>query len=113
MSIMKSLFVATALATVSLAAPTAFANQSVEEIATIKNTADITIGLNGLVCDFCSIALNKTFKKHSAVAATYVDIDAKSMFVVLKDGTNMSDAELTELVINAGYNVAGISRKAG
>jgi len=109
---MKSLLVATALATTGLAAPAAFANQSVEEIAIIKNTADITIGLNGLVCDFCSIALNKTFKKHSAVAATYVDIDAKSMFVVLKNGASMNDAELTELVINAGYNVAGITRKA-
>jgi hypothetical protein len=110
---MKSLFLATALATAATNAPVASANQSVEEIATIKNTADITIGLNGLVCDFCSIALNKTFKKHSAVAATYVDIDAKSMFVVLKDGTNIGDAELTELVINAGYNVASITRKAG
>ena len=113
MSVFKSLFIATALATTALSAPAAFANPSVEEIAQIKADADITIGLKGLVCDFCSIALNKTFRKHKAVAATYVDLDTRSMSVVLKSGMSLNDAELTELVVNAGYNVDGITRKAG
>ena len=113
MSIFKSLFIASALTATALAAPLAHANPSAEEIADIKANADITVGLNGLVCDFCSIALNKTFKKHEAVAATYVDLDTKSMSVVLKDGAALDDAEVTKLVKKAGYNVAGIERKAG
>lgn len=113
MSIFKSLLIASALASAALAAPSAHANPSAEEIATIKAKADITVKLNGLVCDFCSIALNKTFKKHKAVAATYVDLDTKSMSVVLKDGATLGDAEVTKLVKNAGYNVAGIERKTG
>ncbi|WP_371396248.1 hypothetical protein [Fretibacter rubidus] len=113
MSIVKTILASTMLATAALAAPIANANPSVEEIAHIKATADITVGLKGLVCDFCSIALNKTFKKHKAVAATYVDLDTKAMSVVLKDGMNMNDAELTKLVESAGYNVNGITRKDG
>ena len=113
MSIFKSLFIAGALAATALAAPLAYANPSAEEVVDIKANADITVGLNGLVCDFCSIALNKTFKKHEAVAATYVDLDTKSMSVVLKDGAALDDAEVTKLVKKAGYNVANIERKAG
>lgn len=111
MSIIKSLFIASALTAAALAAPTAYANPSAEEIANIKAKADITVGLNGLVCDFCSIALNKTFKKHEAVAATYVDLDTKSLSVVLKEGAALNDAEVTKLVEKAGYNVSGIERK--
>ena len=113
MSIFKSLFIASALAATALSAPLAYANPSAEEVADIKANADITVGLNGLVCDFCSIALNKTFKKHDAVAATYVDLDTKSMSVVLKDGASLDDAEVTKLVKKAGYNISGIKRKAG
>ena len=113
MSMIKSLFVASALAATALAAPIAAANPSAEDIADIKANADITVGLKGLVCDFCSIALNKTFKKHEAVAATYVDLDTKSLSVVLKAGAGLNDAEVTKLVKNAGYNVASIERKSG
>ena len=112
MSILKSLLAASVLSTAILTAPNAVAGPSLEEITDIKTNADITIGLKGLVCDFCSIALNKTFKKNKAVAATYVDLDTKSLFVVLKDGNTLSDETLTQLVKNAGYNVAGITRKA-
>lgn len=41
----------------------AFAGDKAAEAAQIMETVDATVGLNGLVCDFCSIALNKTFKK--------------------------------------------------
>lgn len=114
MSIMKSIFIASTLAATALATPMAYAgNPTAEEVANIKSKANITVGLNGLVCDFCSIALNKTFKKHDAVAATYVDLDSKSMSVVLKDGASLNDEKITKLVKKAGYNVAGIERKAG
>ena len=112
MSVLKSLFFAAALGAAALSAPAAMANPSAAEVEAIQTNADITVGLKGLVCDFCSIALNKTFKKHKAVAATYVNLDTKSMSIVLKDGMSMDDAEITKLVESAGYNVSGIERKA-
>ena len=113
MSMLKTALAASMLATAALSAPVAIAGPSVEEVAAIKSNADITVGLKGLVCDFCSIALNKTFKKHKAVKATYVDLDAKAMSVILKDGMSIDDAEITKLVESAGYNVNGITRKNG
>lgn len=79
--------------------------------AVIVETADVQVGLNGLVCDFCSIALNKTFKKNKAVAATYVDLDTKILSVVFKEGHSLDDATLTKLVKKAGYSVTEITRK--
>lgn len=111
MSILKSIFIGSALTLVPLAAAPAFANPTAQEIADIKTKASITVGLNGLVCDFCSIALNKTFKKNDAVAATYVDLDTKTISIVLKDGAVMDDDTVTKLVKKAGYNVASIERK--
>ncbi len=113
MSMIKTFFAASMLATLSLAAPAAFAGPTAEEAAQIKADANITVGLNGLVCDFCSIALNKTFKKHEAVAATFVDLDTKSLSIVLKEGANLTDPEVTKLVKKAGYSVTDIIRKAG
>ena len=113
MSIIKTVFASAILAAISLSAPDAFARQTAEEAAQIKETANITVGLNGLVCDFCSIALNKTFKKHEAVKATFVDLDTKSLSIVLKDGASLTDPEVTKLVKKAGYSVTDIARKAG
>ena len=106
-----SIIAAAGITTAALSAPAAYAGPSAEEAAQIKTQADITVGLNGLVCDFCSIALNKTFKKHASVKATYVDLDTKSLSVVLKDGASMDDAQVTKLVKKAGYSVTEITRQ--
>ena len=79
----------------------------------IIEMADISIGLNGLVCDFCSIALNKTFKKRAEVRATYVDLDTKIMSIALNAGQTLSNTEIIKLVKNAGYSTTEISRKDG
>lgn len=75
--------------------------------------ADVSVGLNGLVCDFCSIALNKTFGKRSEVTATYVDLDAKTLSLTLKDGETLSNEDIIKLVKKAGYNTVDITRKDG
>ncbi len=75
--------------------------------------ADISVELNGLVCDFCSIALNKTFKKRAEVLATYVDLDTKILSLDLKDGADISNDDIMKLVEKAGYNTVSIARKDG
>jgi cation transport ATPase len=98
----------------ALAAPlTAHAKDKTSKrpAAEIVAQADVSVGLSGLVCDFCSIALNKTFKKKAEVAATHVDLDTKKLSVMFKAGANLDDAAIEKLVKKAGYNVTGITRK--
>ncbi len=98
-------------ATLVLSAPIASHAQDKLEPAIIMQTADAKVGLNGLVCDFCSIALNKTFKKNETVAATHVDLDTKELSILFKEGQALDDETITELVKKAGYSVTEISRK--
>lgn len=64
----------------------------------------------GAVCDFCAMAMNKTFGKRDEVAAVYVDLDEKTLNLVLKADASMDDATLTDLVKRAGYKVDKIDR---
>lgn len=110
MKFFKSLCIAAMMAGSSVSAVAAD-NPAKLEGPALMEIADVTVGLKGLVCDFCSIALNKTFKKNKAVAATYVDLDAKTLSVVMKDGQDLTDKEITKLVQKAGYNVIDITRR--
>ena len=79
----------------------------------VANIADISVGLNGLVCDFCSLALNKTFKKRGEVRGTYIDLDTKTLSVALVPDKTLDNDTLINLVKKAGYSVTAISRKDG
>lgn len=107
---LKTLLAATMLATLPLSAHAGEAKPTPAEIVA---NADISVGLNGLVCDFCSIALNKTFKKQDTVIATHVDLDTKTLSVDLKDGASMDNDRIIKLVKKAGYSVTKIARKDG
>lgn len=79
----------------------------------VVNVADISVGLSGLVCDFCSLALNKTFKKRDEVSDTYVDLDTKILSVKLAAGADLSNDDILNLVKKAGYTTTKIARKDG
>ena len=111
MRLFKTLFVAAMLSGVSVPAMAAEQPAKLEGPA-LAQIADVSVGLKGLVCDFCSIALNKTFKKNKSVAGTYVDLDTKTLSIVLRDGAKISDKEITKMVKKAGYNVTDITRKS-
>ena len=64
----------------------------------------------GAVCDFCALAMNKTFSKRDEVDAVYVDLDDKTLNLVLKAGAEMDDETLTDLVKKAGYKIDVIDR---
>jgi len=64
----------------------------------------------GAVCDFCAKAMNKTFGKRKDVAAVYVDLDAKTLNLVLKPGAEMSDKTLRKAVKKSGYKVDTVAR---
>lgn len=68
------------------------------------------ISVNGLVCDFCARALEKTFSKKDEVTDINVNLESKIVTVNFEDGQNLSDETLTELITDAGYNVEAIER---
>ena len=97
----------------ALAPTTSFAKEAKMNGPEVVEIADISVGLSGLVCDFCSIALNKTFKKRDEVRGTYVDLDSKTMSVALNPGAAISNEDIIELVKKAGYSTTKIARKDG
>lgn len=90
-------FIITTLAVLAFA-PSAFAAQ------------EVRVKVNGMVCDFCAQAIEKVFGKEEAVSSVKVDLTEKLITVQLKDGQNMDDQRVMELVTDSGYAVAGIER---
>lgn len=72
----------------------------------------IVASVLGAVCDFCATAMNKTFGKRDDVAAVYVDLDAKTLNLVLREGAAMDDETLRDVVKKSGYMVDSIARGA-
>ena len=110
MKLLSSLMIAAIL---SLAPTASFAKDKKLNGPEVVEIADISVGLNGLVCDFCSIALKKTFKKRDEVRGTYVDLDTKILSIALNDGAALDNDEIIKLVKKAGYSATKISRKDG
>lgn len=70
----------------------------------------IKVDVNGLVCDFCARALEKVFSKQETVEDINVDLDTKVITINMKDGQNLDDETITNLITDSGYNVEGIRR---
>ena len=72
----------------------------------------VVVKVLGAVCDFCATAMNKTFGRRDDVAAVYVDLDAKTLNLVLVPGEALTDETLRKLVKKAGYKADAIARGA-
>ena len=110
MNMFKSLAIAVLISTAPMSALAKDAKLKGPDIVAI---ADISVGLNGLVCDFCTLALNKTFKKRDEVRGTYIDLDTKTLSVALADNQTLDNEAVMSLVKKAGYSVTKIARKDG
>lgn len=70
----------------------------------------VTVGLNGLVCDYCAQSMKKIFGKKDPVSAVEVDLTKKTMTLDIKKGAELSDEDIRAGVTDAGYSVTGITR---
>ena len=71
----------------------------------------INVDVNGLVCEFCAVTIEKNFMKLTDVVEKIkVDLGAKKVFIYFKDGKNLSDKEITDVIVNNGYNIVKINR---
>ena len=68
----------------------------------------LTAHIDGLVCDFCARALEKTFSTQSAVDGIKVDLTAKTVSITMKDGQNLSEETINKLITDAGYTLRSI-----
>lgn len=65
----------------------------------------------GLVCDFCARALEKVFMDTEKVHDVKVNLDESRIDIVMIKGEHFDDEKITEMIVDSGYNVEGISRK--
>jgi periplasmic mercuric ion binding protein len=70
----------------------------------------IEVTVNGLVCAFCAQGIEKKLKKLPATAEVIVNLEHRLVAVAVKDGQDISDAELRKALTDAGYTVKAISR---
>lgn len=71
---------------------------------------DVSISVNGLVCDFCARSLEKLFGKRDEVSSIDVDLDNGNIKIVMKDGKTIDDAKLKTLIKDSGFDVKQIKR---
>ena len=70
----------------------------------------IEMKVYGLVCGFCAQGIEKILKQNPATAEVVVSLDSGLVAVVTKEGADITDAELTRALTDAGYDVKGITR---
>ena len=78
--------------------------------ALARGGAPVVVDVLGVVYDFCATAMNRIFSKRDEVAAIYVDLDKKTLSLVINDGSDLSDEQIEKLAKRAGYRIAAIRR---
>ena len=72
----------------------------------------IIITVKGMVCSFCAQGIKKTLMRKEGVAQVDVDLDKKLVTITTAQGVTLNDQELTESIVDSGYEVVTIERKA-
>ena len=74
------------------------------------NAETIEMKVYGMVCGFCAQGIEKTLRRNPATADVLVDLGKKLVVVTTHPDQDISDAELTKAIGDAGYDVKTISR---
>lgn len=79
-------------------------------IAGAASAATIEMKVHGLVCGFCAQGIEKILRENPATDGVMVSLERKLVVVTTKAGADISDADLTKAITQAGYTVKGITR---
>jgi copper chaperone CopZ len=79
-------------------------------VATSSVATTIEMTVNGLVCAFCAQGIEKKLKKFPATMEVVVSLEHRLVAVSVKEGRDISDADLRKALTDAGYTVKAISR---
>lgn len=77
----------------------------------LKNNEVLYVSVNGLVCDFCARSIEKIFKKQKSVQSIGVDLEKMLITIYLKDGKNLSNELIKQLILDSGYEVVEVHRE--
>lgn len=113
MTMFRTLALAVALAAVSVGAEAQPPRNPPSAAAAAPFVSDAEVSVNGLVCDFCAQALDKSFKRRAEVSAIRVDLTTKVVSIDFKPDATLDDATIRRIITNAGYNVTAIRRTGG
>jgi copper chaperone CopZ len=70
----------------------------------------IEMKVYGLVCGFCAQGIEKTLRRNPATADVVVSLEHQTVAVATHSGRDIPDAELTQALTDAGYDVKAINR---
>ena len=70
-----------------------------------KVIATRVVGIEGMVCDHCSLRVQNALNSVDGINAK---VKLSRGTAIVKLGKEISDAEITEIIENAGYKVKGI-----
>jgi copper chaperone CopZ len=79
-------------------------------VTVTSTAATIEMTVNGLVCAFCAQGIEKKLKKFPATAEVVVNLEHRLVAVSLKEGQDITDADLRKALTDAGYTVKSIKR---
>ena len=74
------------------------------------NATTIEMKVYGMVCGFCAQGIEKILRKNPATQDVVVDLEKKLVVVTTREGQDISDADLTKAIGDAGYDVKQIAR---
>lgn len=75
-----------------------------------NSDAGVVITVKGLVCEFCVKTIEKVLRKQDAVKDVSVDLKTAEVRVSFKEGRNIGDERIKELLKDAGYEADTIKR---
>jgi copper chaperone CopZ len=70
----------------------------------------ITVQVKGMVCAFCAQGIEKKFKALPEIGKVNVSLETKLVSLDTKEGKDVSDDQIKDIVSNAGYDVVKIER---
>lgn len=99
-----SLFVSV-LMTAALAPETGAQDKQDTEVT----NPDVILQVNGLVCDLCSLNMEKHLKRIDAVDNVQVKLDEQKVLLTPHDDQTVTEDALREAVANAGFNTEEVT----
>ena len=75
-----------------------------------NKTDDVVVKLEGMTCQSCVQSLTTVFNKEETVNDVVITLDDQTMIIDTKDGMDMNDAKIKELIEWGGYDLISIKR---
>ena len=79
-------------------------------VSAAASARTIQMQVNGLVCAFCAQGIEKRLKKFDATGGVFVSLQHRVVAIALKDGADISDAELERAITESGYALIKVTR---